>query len=556
MIELESLTYSYPESPKPDLGPLDLVVEAGEFLLVAGPSGCGKTSLLRVFNGLAPHFHGGTISGSVRVFSTDPIAVGPRGMSHLVGFVHQNPESHFVTQIVEDELAFAMENHGMDLPTMQRRVEEVLDQLSIAHLRDREIDTLSGGERQRVAIAGVLTLQPRVLVLDEPTSQLDPQSAEEVLVALRALNEDLGLTLVMAEHRLERVAKYADRVLLMGASRALRVGDPAEVLAGSPLAPPLVRLCDHLGWRPPTLTIKATRRRPEFRRLKHQPPPTNDDPDDAAAGLTATAPPAISADNLWFSYPSAPEALKGLNLEVPTGSLTALLGRNGSGKSTLLKALVGLIRPQRGRVRLRAGDRTLDPQRLELHQVAQDVGFVPQNPSRCLFHETVRQELEWSLAQRQQQDHGSRQRLDDLTDTLGIAGLMDRHPRQLSTGERQRVALATALAGDPSILLLDEPTRGLDSAIKDRMASWLTRQRQRGVTVLMATHDVELVARCADHTVLLGGGRHVAAGPTRQLLHGSPVFSTEIHRLFGDRRWHTLDDVRRDPVDKASDTSP
>ena len=219
LIKLRALTYRYPDAAEPVIRGLDLHVEESELLLVAGPSGSGKSSLLRVFNGLVPHFHGGTVGGEIRVAGRDPIELGPRGMSDLVGFVHQNPEAHFVTNIVEDELAFAMENHGVDPATMRRRVEEVLDQLAIAHLRYRDIDTLSGGERQRVAIAGVLTLQPRILVLDEPTSQLDPQSASEVLAALRTLNDDLGLTLVLAEHRLDRVAQHADRVLLLDAGK-------------------------------------------------------------------------------------------------------------------------------------------------------------------------------------------------------------------------------------------------------------------------------------------------------------------------------------------------
>ncbi len=540
MIELRDLSYRYPDAARAVLQGIDLWVEEGEHLVVAGPSGSGKSSLLRAFNGLIPHFHGGTVGGRVRVAGRDPVEVGPRGMSELVGFVHQNPEAHFVTQIVEDEIAFAMENHGVDPATMRRRVEEVLDQLAIAHLRDRDIETLSGGERQRVAIASVLTLQPRILVLDEPTSQLDPQSASEVLAALRTLNNDLGLTLIVAEHRLERVAAEAERVLLLEAGKVTALGSPGEALAGSPLAPPLVQLCQAMGWHPPSLTLKATRRRPEFRRLRDRvetAAPVGGDRDESAA--------AISARGLWWTYPDGTEALKGLDLAVPRGSLTGVLGRNGSGKSTLLKTLVGLIRPERGRVRLwPAVTRVIEPLQMRLDEVAETVGFVPQNPSRLLFHDRVDAELEWSLSQRQAGEIARRE-LDELIEALGLAGFGDRVPRELSTGERQRLALATALAGGPSILLLDEPTRGLDTAVKHVLAAWLARLRRRGVTILMATHDVELVAHCADRVVLLGDGRLVAEGPARELLHGSPVFSTCIHRLFGHASLHTLEDVLR-----------
>jgi energy-coupling factor transporter ATP-binding protein EcfA2 len=260
MIELNNTTYFYPKQKRPILHNLSLQVEAGEFLLVVGPSGVGKSTLLRCFNGLVPHFYGGAIDGQVRVGNRDPVSLGPGGMSDLVGFVFQDPEAQFVTDRVEDELAFAMENHNFPQGTMRRRIEEVLDQLSIAYLRRRRIDTLSGGERQRVAIGSVLTLQPAILVLDEPTSQLDPQAAEEVLTTLQKLNEDLGLTIIISEHRLERVAQYADRVCyLPGPGQQPEVGDTRQVLARAELAPPLVHLGQKLGWQPVPLTIKEGR---------------------------------------------------------------------------------------------------------------------------------------------------------------------------------------------------------------------------------------------------------------------------------------------------------
>ena len=553
MIQLDRLTYFYPDTEKPVLEDLSLTIDEGEMLLVAGPSGCGKSSLLRTFNGLVPHFHGGRLQGDLRVADLDPVAVGPRGMSHVVGFVHQNPEAHFVTEIVEDELAFAMENHGIEPAQMRRRVEEVLDQLSIAHLRDRQVSTLSGGERQRVAIAGVLTLQPQILVLDEPTSQLDPQSAEEVLNALRTLNQDFGLTLVVAEHRLERIAHHVDRVLLMDGSGPIRIGTPEDLLADSPLAPPLVQLCAHFDWRPATLTLKDTRRRPEVKELRKQ----LTDQDEAAAQARTTDPApqslepqsseatvSVRAEGLWLAYEDHQvEALKGLDLTVTAGSLTALLGRNGSGKSTLLKALVGLLGVDRGDIRLRMDGKLVAPQDLELHEIAQSVGFLPQNPSRLLFQDTVDNELKWSLDQRRA-DSDAREAHGALAETLGLQRLGARHPRDLSTGERQRLALAVTLAGAPSILLLDEPTRGLDVAIKEVLADHLIALRHRGTTLIVATHDVELAARCADRVVLMGDGRVVTDGPTRPMLHQSPVFATQINRLFRHPDLHTLDDVR------------
>ena len=260
IISIENLTYTYPDAEQPALRDFSLRVEEEEFLLVTGVSGAGKSTLLRLLNGLVPHFHGGEVSGNVRVAGRDPVEVGPGEMSDTVGLVFQDPEAQFVAEVVEDELAFAMENAGLPLATMRKRVEESLHALGIEHLRGRRANTLSGGERQRVAIAAVLTLQPRVLVLDEPTSQLDPQSAEEVLDSLVKLNKDLGLTIVLSEHRLERVVQHADRILYMAPGGESLIGEAREILSQIPLSPPLVQVGKLLGWEPLPLTIKEARR--------------------------------------------------------------------------------------------------------------------------------------------------------------------------------------------------------------------------------------------------------------------------------------------------------
>ncbi len=261
MIKFERVSYAYPQQKAPVLRNLSLDIAEGEFVLVVGPSGAGKSTFLRCLNGLVPHFYGGRFSGRVRVAGRDPVSLEPRGMADVVGFVFQDPEAQFVVDTVEDELVFALENFALPQAVMRKRVEEVLDQLSIAHLRGRRVSTLSGGEKQRVALAAVMTLHPQVLVLDEPTSQLDPQAAEEVLIALRQLNEDLGLTVILSEHRLERVVQYVDRMLYFpGAGEPIVDGTPDDVLSQTPLTPPLVTLGKALGWRPLPLTIKEARR--------------------------------------------------------------------------------------------------------------------------------------------------------------------------------------------------------------------------------------------------------------------------------------------------------
>jgi len=553
MIAFQHLTYSYPgESPgqaaAPVLQDLSLQIEEGAFVLVIGPSGAGKSTLLRCINGLVPHFYGGTIEGQVRVAGRDPVALAPRGMSETVGFVFQDPEAQAVVDVVEDELAFAMENLGIAAETMRVRVEETLDQLHIAPLRRRALSSLSGGERQRVAIASVLTLQPQVLVLDEPTSQLDPQAAEEVLDALVKLNQDLGLTIVLSEHRLERVVQYADQAIYMpGPGETPLSGPPRQVLAQVPLVPPVVELGKRLGWSPLPLTIKEARR--HVRALQRSPAAGCTEPSDrdAPAPLKDQEPnvedadplheetvPAIEIDDLRFSY-NGHAVLHGIDLRVDRGEFVAVMGRNGAGKTTLLKQCMGLLKPNGGHVRVLGHDTT----QTQVETLAQQVGYVPQNPNALLFADSVAEEL--AFTRRAQGMPAG----DDaaLLRTVGLEEMRDRYPRDLSVGERQRVALAAVLVSDPALILLDEPTRGLDYEQKAALATFLQEQKRRNKTVVMVTHDVELVAQCAERVILLGDGEIAVDGPARAVMTGSQVFASQVSKLFRDPRYLTVDDV-------------
>ncbi len=534
MIELEQVTYTYPDQTAPILNQVSLTVPEGEFLLVAGPSGAGKSTLLRCFNGLVPHFYGGTIAGRIHLFGHDPVAEGPGPMSRLVGLVFQDPEAQAVAGVVEDELAFALENHGLPRLTMRKRVEEVLGQLGLAPLRHRRLETLSGGERQRVAIGAVLTLQPQVLLLDEPTSQLDPQGAEEVLDVLLRLNRDLGLTVILSEHRLERVVRHAERILyLPGAGRRPLLGRPREVLAQVDLVPPLVALGKGLDWRPLPLTVR------EARRFLGQKGPTGE------AGPAAARPGAdqdgerpgevvLRVEGLSFAYNGRP-ALREVSLSLHRGEALALMGRNGAGKTTLLRQIVGLLRPQRGRVEVCG----LDTRQASLEQIIRHVGYVPQNPDMLLFADTVQDELDFTLRQhgRPAGDYG------DLPRELGLEPYLQRYPRDLSVGERQRVALAAVLVSRPRLILLDEPTRGLDYRQKEALEAFLRREKARGTALILATHDVELAARCSDRVLLLGEGQVLVEGPTRRVMTDSLTFSSQVNRLYRDPRYLTVEDV-------------
>lgn len=549
MITFQHVSYQYPQPagggpPALTLHDLSLQIDEGELVLVIGPSGAGKSTFLRCLNGLVPHFYGGQLKGQVRVAGQDPVALGPQGMAHTVGMVFQDPETQFVADQVEDELVFGMENQALPPALMRKRVEEVLDQLTIAHLRSRRLNTLSGGEKQRVAIAAVLTMNPEVLVLDEPTSQLDPQSAEEVLVAIRRLNEDLGLTVILAEHRLERVVQFVDRVLyLPGNSGPALLADPQTVMAAVEINPPLVALGKAKGWRPLPLTVKQARR---FA------PRANRSLARSAAAETATlagsspgkpAPagaPLASAEHVSFSYDGR-EALRDVSLALHPGEIVALMGRNGSGKSTLLKLMAGLNTPARGSVRLKPAHQGAIDASASLEETVRVVGYVPQNPGALLFKDTVLEELAFTRQGHKLPPDPAGDRA--LLARLGLAGQAERYPRDLSTGQRQRAALAAILVAEPAVVLLDEPTRGLDYEQKEALTAILLDLRRQGRSVLLATHDVELAARSADRVVLLGEGEVVVDGPTRQVMTGSLVFASQVNKLYRDPRYLVVEDA-------------
>jgi energy-coupling factor transport system ATP-binding protein len=523
IVTFSELTYRYPERETPALRDLNWTVAQGEFVTVTGPSGSGKSTLLRCLNGLTPHFSGGTFDGVVIVAGHDTRHYSPRVLARLTGFVFQDPEAQFVAGRVDDELAFGMEQLGVPAVTMRKRVEEVLDLLGIAALRDREVATLSGGERQRVAVAAALALQPSILALDEPTSQLDPWGAEEVLAALNRLNEDLGLTVVLAEHRLERVVAHADRLTVLAPGGTIGLdGPPRETLCQADVGslPALLSLGRRLDWNPLPLSIKegrAAQRRDAA--LGRVPAPAAADP-APPGGAPVVALQRVSGG--WDRHP----VLRGVDLEVRPGELVALMGRNGSGKTTLLRLVAGLHRPSSGRVLVAGQDTT----RVHPANVAQTVGYLPQNPSALFFAETLRAELTFTQKHHRQ----SGLNLEATLAALGLGHAIDQHPRDLSGGERERAALAAVLVGGPRVLLLDEPTRGMDAARKRALVATLHLLRDDGVAILLATHDVELVAQVASRVVLLGDGLIVADGGPRTVLSGSLTFTTAVNKLYGD----------------------
>jgi len=516
MIRFDHVSITYAGASQPTLRDVDLAIPEGELVLVIGRTGAGKSTLLKAINGLVPHFTGGTLAGRVTVDGRDTRTYPPRELADVVGYVGQDPLAGFVTDTVEDELAYAMESLGIEPTVMRRRVEETLDSLGLTALRRRPLLALSSGQQQRVAIGSVLTAGPRVLVLDEPTSALDPPAAEEVLATLTRLVHDLAMTVVLAEHRLERVVQYADRIVTVTENGAVVDESPAIAMAHAIVAPPVVELARLANWQPLPLSVRDARRAaaPMRERLAVLMPPPS------LSRGAAVQQPILTTRDLTAKYGPI-VALRGVNLTITPGEVVALMGRNGAGKSTLLAHLVGLFKPAAGSIEVRGR-----------------AGLVPQEPADLFCADSVDDEL------KQEQQTGRRERSHALLDRLapGIDGRT--HPRDLSEGQRLALALSIVLADEPPVLLLDEPTRGLDYPAKARLVAVLRDLAFAGTAIVVATHDVELAAEVATRTVVLADGDMVSDGPTREVVTASPAFAPQVAKILHPLPWLTVSQVQ------------
>ncbi|MEE4546161.1 ATP-binding cassette domain-containing protein [Streptomyces sp. V4-01] len=552
MIRFDHVSVLYSGSAAPVLRDVDLEIEEGELCLVVGRTGAGKSTLLGAVNGLVPHFTGGTLAGRVTVDGRDTADHPPRELADVVGVVGQDPLAGFVTDTVEEELAYAMEQLALPPDVMRKRVEETLDLLGLADLRHRALAELSGGQQQRVAIGSVLTAHPRVLVLDEPTSALDPTAAEEVLAAITRLVHDLGVTVLLAEHRLERVVQYADRVLHLPGDGTVADGAPADVFRGATVAPPVVDLGRLAHWDPLPLSVRDARRAAAGLRetLSGLPvPPVRPD-------VPARAP-LLSATGVTVRYGDV-IAVRAVDLDLLPGQITALMGRNGAGKSSLLWALHGAgprhggtVRhtprtdepapPPAGVPRRAGGSRGLLRRRTPAAAQAGEVALVPQTPTDLLYLETVGAELAQADRESAAAPDTARGILDRLAP--GIPG--DSHPRDLSEGQRLCLVLAVQLTSAPRVVLLDEPTRGLDYQAKRALTGIVAGLAAEGRSVVISTHDVEFAATCADRVVVMADGDVVADGPTAAVIVASPAFAPQTAKILAPLPYLTVAQVEQ-----------
>ena len=544
MILFDHVTVTYPDAVRAALTDVTFRVPEGELCLVIGPTGAGKSTLLKAACGLVPHFTGGLLEGRVVVEGRDTRDHPPRDLADVVGVVVQDPASGFVTDTVEEELAYTMEQLGLAPSVMRTRVEEVLDLLGLATLRGRPLADLSGGEQQRVAIGSVLTSHPRILVMDEPTSALDPAAAEDVLAALTRLVHDLGMTVLLAEHRLERVVQYADRVISIASDGTTVDGAPAAVLADSVVAPPIVELARLAAWHPVPLSVRDARRRAAPLRERLVGSTANRRPSVAGDHVVReSAVTVLAARDLHVRY-GRTHAVRGVDLTLSSGQVVALMGRNGSGKSSLLWALQGSGPRTAGQVLIAgppgAGPKA-DPASMRPRDARLRVALVPQNPQDLLYLDTVAAECAATDAQIGAAPGATRTLLDGLT-----TGVPDHaHPRDLSEGQRLALVLAIQLAARPCVLLLDEPTRGLDYAAKRHLAAALSRHAAAGAAVLLSSHDVEFVAESAGRVLVMADGELVADGGVRDILVASPTFAPQVAKILHPVELLTVDDVRR-----------
>jgi energy-coupling factor transport system ATP-binding protein len=532
---LEGVTYSYPAADTPALRDVSLNLSPGEFALLAGRSASGKSTLLRAACGLVPHFHGGEIEGRIEVAGLDAISAGPGELAAVVGYVAQDPETQVVSTTVSAEIELPLEMRGDPPASRARAVEEVALALAIPHLLERAVDTLSGGELQRVALAAALVIRPRLVLLDEPTSQLDPVAGDELIWLLRRLNEEWGVTVLLAEHRLERCLAAADRVIAMTSGSVSFDGSPRDFLTWAQdtdpaLETPAAKLFSLVGIEPLPVGVRAARKilSSSERRVEGSRTPSSlnffdgegsggrgriaEKGQDVRRGTGSPSSAAVAVRDLWVELTRSDDerrdVLRGIDLTIKAGERVALMGRNGAGKSTLLRTLAGLTNAVRGKVELPG-----------------DIGLLTQNPGDYLVRERVGDEL---LGE---EGHTALK-------IVGMAHAVDADPRDLSGGERQRLALAIALAGRmegnalPGLVALDEPTRGMDRACKDDLVGLIEELASRGAGLVVATHDVEFAAAFAQRIILLGDGVVIADGPAREVLSGGWYFATEVARVL------------------------
>jgi len=555
IVEIRDLHYSYPNARAQALRGVDLTVDEGEFILLTGPSGCGKTTFCRCLNGLIPHFYHGELEGEITVTGLSTRENSTAKLAQNVGLIFQNPDNQIFALTVEKDVAFGLENLGIPKELMLKDIDWALEKTGISHLRERGTHELSGGQKQRLSIASILAMRPKLLVLDEPTSFLDPLGAIRIFKVLEALNRDHGITIILIEHRVDLASQYVDRVILVSDGRILRTGTPEEVftleetrLTGVGI-PKILELSKRLNQR--GLAFEPLPLSPDafIEQLERNIPPMDVKRVKKTVvqdleGFTGehNMSPIIRVEDVSYAYPSGVQALNGVSLTIHKGEFVAIMGENGAGKTTLVKHFNGLLRPQEGRIIVDG----VDVSQVSVASLSRKVGLVFQNPDDQLFSENVESEISFALNNFGFEKEVVEKRVDWALNLLNLEQYRKSSPFILSGGERKRVALASVLAWDPEIVVLDEPTIGQDYAQKELLRHFLMQLRTQGKTTIIVTHDVEFVAECKPRIVLMADGGITADGSTKEIMtdaeamERASVSPPEITKIFSRLSHHGL----------------
>lgn len=529
VITVKNLSYRYSPTSQFVLKDICFEVEEGEFVAIMGPSGAGKSTLCLALNGIIPNFFGGSFFGQVEIFGKDTIELSVTQLAQNIGMVLQDPEMQLVTNSVEDEVAFGLENIKIPRDEIRRRIDEALEIVRLTGYEKKHPAALSGGQKQRLAIAAALALRPKVMVLDEPTSQLDPIGMEEVFNVIRELNQRYQITVILVTHDSERVAEYADRVILMDEgqiisdSRAkeffqgaisqefngIRLPQVTEFFAG------LKNNGQHLPLLPVTLSEAVAEMKNTWREYSFTPVLFDSEP----TVQLESAGPLISARELYYTYPDGTEAITGVSLDIYPGECVAIIGQNGGGKSTLVKHFVRLLKQTSGELKIY----NQAAETYSVSELAQRIGFVYQNPDAQIFCKTVEEEIAFGPGNQLDDLEEVQRRVDAALAAMDLEQFRDEHPLALSKGDRERVAVAAVLAMEPEVIIFDEPTTGQDKIGAQHIIETIDRLHKQGRTIIIITHHLYLLPGYVDRVVLIGDGKILRDAPLRDVFNDVQV---------------------------------
>lgn len=517
ILEAKDVTYYYPETDNPAIENINLKINEGEFVLIVGPSGCGKSTLLRLFNRTVPDFYGGKIKGQVFIKNKLIKDMKKEDIVKNIGMVFQHPEKQIVLENVEREIAFGLENLNMDYNSMRRNVAEVMSLLGIENIKERGTSEISGGEKQRVAIASVLAMRPEVIMFDEPISQLDPIGAEDVLNSIKKLNRDFGITVILVEQRLDKCFDMADRIIFMDKGEIVGEGSPHRIppfIDKNYFLPNISYIFKNAGYKELPVNVKEGRHLIKDRVFN-----------EIESISSPEGEVLIEVKKLSFEYEKGKKVLRDINFNLKKGEVLAVMGENGAGKSTLFKIIAGVIDRYKGNIYINGKDIS----KLNIEERIKKVGYLSQNPNDYFGRDTVFDEVSYTLKNIGEYD---KKRVNDVIKSMNLTEVEDKNPRDLSGGEKQRVAIACTIVSNPEILILDEPTRGMDGAQKENLGSIIEKMKSDGKTIVIITHDADFAGDYSDRTMLLFNGEIIAQGLSSDILFDSTYYSPLISRVF------------------------